>query len=90
MEERIMTMSVGAHEGKKITVAGWVHCRRDHGKIIFIDLRDRTGIIQCVFTSANASLYAIAETMRPEWVIRLAGEVAKRGERPTGVYRGAA
>lgn len=64
--------------GESVVVAGWVANRRDHGKVIFIDLRDRTGIIQLVFTPSNKKAYAIAETLRSEWVIEAEGEVVKR------------
>lgn len=76
--ERTLSKNIGDHEGKEITVKGWVAVRRDHGKIIFIDLRDRSGIAQCVFTAKNKEVYAQAETLRPEWVIALTGTVAKR------------
>lgn len=57
---------------------GWVNKRRDHGKIIFIDLRDRGGISQLVFTPENNEVYKKADSLRPEWVIRARGEVKKR------------
>ncbi len=75
--------------GESVELAGWVHTRRDHGKLIFIDLRDRSGIVQMVFTPKDAS-YAIAEKLRPEWVIRVSGVIANRPEKminaeiPTG------
>jgi len=68
--------------GKTVELFGWVNVRRDHGKIIFIDLRDRSGICQLVFTPKDDKLYKIAETLRPEWVISVKGEVA---ERPKGM-----
>ncbi len=64
--------------GETVELYGWVNVRRDHGKIIFIDLRDRSGIAQLVFTPENRELYKIAETLRPEWVLSVKGEVAKR------------
>ena len=57
---------------------GWVAVRRDHGKIIFIDLRDRSGIAQVVFADKN--LHATADKLRPEWVVKITGKVAKRPE----------
>ncbi len=78
--ERTLVNDIGAHEDKEVVLMGWVAVRRDHGKIIFIDLRDRSGIAQCVFVAKNAELYAIAETLRPEWVIKLTGTVSKRPE----------
>jgi len=67
------------HLGVKVTLAGWVDRRRDHGGLIFIDLRDREGIVQVVFnpeTSKQAHL--IASEMRSEYVVRVSGEVALR------------
>jgi len=67
--------------GKKATLAGWVHVRRDHGGLIFIDLRDRYGITQIVFhPESDKDLFAMAETLRPEWVIQVSGSIAKRLE----------
>lgn len=62
-------------------LAGWVDARRDHGKLIFIDLRDRTGIAQVVFNAEkNSRLHVQANRLRPEWVIRVEGVVQKRPE----------
>lgn len=61
---------------------GWVETRRDHGKLIFIDLRDRWGIVQVVFNPKNAELLKIAEKLRAEWVVSLEGVVK---ERPKGM-----
>ena len=59
---------------------GWVDVRRDHGKLIFINLRDATGIAQVVFSAGNRELYAEAEKLRPEWVVEITGKVKKRPE----------
>jgi len=67
---------------QQITVSGWVHARRDHGKIIFIDLRDRSGILQLVFNPKNEEVYRMGDTLRPEWVIEVRGIVSKR---PSGM-----
>ncbi|MDP4092880.1 MAG: aspartate--tRNA ligase [Bacillota bacterium] len=68
-----------ANVGQKVTVMGWVHKRRDLGGVIFIDLRDRSGVLQVVFNSAISSdLFNKAETLRNEYVIALNGEVVKR------------
>lgn len=64
--------------GKEVELAGWVATRRDHGKIIFIDLRDKSGISQLVFTPETSEIYKKAETLRLEWVIKIKGEVKKR------------
>ena len=67
--------------GHTIDVAGWVHRRRDHGGIIFIDLRDREGLLQIVFDPDAAELFKNAERLRNEFVIRVKGRVR---ERPAG------
>lgn len=64
--------------GKEVLLKGWVHRRRDMGKLIFIDLRDKSGIIQVVFMSANKKLLAKADQLRPEWVISIKGIVNQR------------
>jgi len=69
---RIAIEETSKYIGKKVKVAGWVHSRRDHGKLIFIDLRDRSGLLQVVFTGKEAS------ALRPEWVIRVEGSINKR------------
>jgi aspartyl-tRNA synthetase len=66
---------------KNITVCGWVNRRRDHGGLIFIDLRDRTGVLQVVFDPASgAEMFAVAESLRSEYVIQVSGEVVPRLE----------
>lgn len=65
-------------EGETVELAGWVSVRRDHGKIIFIDLRDRSGIVQMVFVPADKEIYKIADSLRPEWVIKITGKVNRR------------
>ena len=63
-----------------ITVAGWVHSRRDHGGLIFIDLRDHTGLVQLVINPEQAEAFRLAESLRDEFVIRASGVVTERGE----------
>ena len=64
-----------------VDVYGWVHVRRDHGKLIFIDLRDRSGLLQVVFSpKAGDELYEKAKTLRPEWVVHITGLVKERPE----------
>lgn len=64
--------------GKTVELFGWVHNRRDHGKIIFIDLRDRSGIVQVVFTPHNNEVYGVAKNLRSEWVVCIKGRVVER------------
>ena len=66
--------------GEKVKVSGWVNVRRDHGKLIFIDLRDRTGLLQVVFAGQNKDLWKIADTLRSEWVLSIEGLVKERPE----------
>lgn len=80
--QRILNNDTPKHVGEKVKVCGWVQTIRSHGKIIFFDLRDRSGILQLVFTPENESLYKIIQKIRPEWVIGAEGTVA---ERPKGM-----
>ena len=68
-----------ADTGKEITVAGWVNRRRDHGNLIFIDLRDRTGLLQIVFNpEVSPAAHRLAESLRSEWVVKVRGRVTRR------------
>lgn len=79
-----------AHIDQEIRLCGWVHRRRDHGGVIFIDLRDREGIAQVVFDPDRAEPFKIADAVRNEYVIRISGRLRLRPEgtanpdRPTG------
>ncbi len=64
--------------GSTVSVAGWVHRRRDHGGVIFVDLRDRSGLLQIVFDPDAAAVFTEAERLRGEWVIRVTGQVRPR------------
>jgi aspartyl-tRNA synthetase len=75
---RVLNKEIINKAGEEVELAGWVATRRDHGKIIFIDLRDKSGVCQLVFTSEIDEVYKKAETLRPEWVIKIRGEVKKR------------
>jgi aspartyl-tRNA synthetase len=68
--------------GETLSVAGWVHGRRDHGGVIFIDLRDRSGLLQVVFDPGQADIFAEAERIRSEYVLGVRGRLR---ERPAGM-----
>ncbi len=67
-----------AHLNKEVVLAGWVHRRRDHGGLIFIDLRDRSGIAQVTIDVTNKELHKIGEKLRPEFVTLIKGKVVER------------
>jgi len=79
--ERLLIKETTNYAGQKVTVAGWVNVRRAHGKILFIDLRDRSGVLQCVFLPNNKEAYDSAQEIRAEWVVELTGEIVKRPEK---------
>lgn len=66
--------------GQSVTLAGWVQKRRNFGDLIFIDLRDREGIVQLTFNATNAESLKVADEMRNEYVVSITGEVVKRKE----------
>ncbi|MGI9407441.1 MAG: aspartate--tRNA ligase [Hyphomicrobiaceae bacterium] len=65
--------------GSTVTLSGWVHRVRDHGGLLFIDLRDHYGLTQCV-VDPDSDAFSLAEAVRSEWVIKVAGEVKKRSD----------
>ncbi|MFO7311261.1 MAG: aspartate--tRNA ligase [Bacillota bacterium] len=68
-----------AHAGQEVILNGWVHRRRDHGGLIFVDLRDRSGIVQVVFNpQVDPEAYRIADTLRNEYVVSVRGQVRRR------------
>ncbi len=67
------------HAGQTVTLAGWVHRRRDHGGLIFIDLRDRWGLTQVVFNpDVSAQAHEVARDLRVEYVLKVKGVVNRR------------
>lgn len=92
---RFLISETAKHIGEKVKVAGWVNVRRAHGKILFIDLRDRSGVLQCVFVPMASpsripdkvgmpsikTAYDAAQELRPEWVVELTGQIVKRPEK---------
>ena len=79
--ERIFTVEINNKIQEEVKLSGWVSNRRDHGKIIFIDLRDKEGIAQIVFTPEKEETYKMAKELRPEWVIEVTGRVFQRPEK---------
>ena len=69
-----------ALDGQEVTLCGWVNRRRDHGGVIFVDLRDREGLVQVVFDPDRAEMFATAEHIRNEWVLKVKGRVRLRDE----------
>ncbi|MFH1841558.1 MAG: aspartate--tRNA ligase [Candidatus Nealsonbacteria bacterium] len=80
--KRILNKETTRLIGQKVKVSGWVHVRRDHGKIVFIDLRDRSGVLQIVFLPKAGEVYNLAQKLRSEWVVSVEGEIK---ERPKGM-----
>ena len=78
---------------QEVRLCGWVHRRRDHGGVIFIDLRDRSGLVQVVFDPDDADMFALAEQVRSEYVLAVQGRVRRRPDgtenpnMPTGEVR---
>ncbi len=75
---RTLNIDTLKYLGHQVRLAGWVNAIRSHGKILFIDLRDRSGILQVVILPDNEKTYKLAKEVRPEWVIEIIGEVVKR------------
>lgn len=68
------------HSGREVTLAGWVHRRRDHGGLIFVDIRDRHGMSQVVFNPDSPEVFEMARALKPEYVIEVSGNVRERPE----------
>ena len=78
---RINTEKITELSGQKVKLAGWVNSRRDHGGVIFVDLRDRTGLAQIVFSpEISREVYSVGDKLRSEYVIEVVGKVRKREE----------
>ncbi|HOD96871.1 MAG: aspartate--tRNA ligase [Candidatus Paceibacterota bacterium] len=77
--ERIFINQLKNYLGQEVLLKGWVDTRRDHGKLVFIDLRDKTGVVQVVFIP-HSSVYEQAKELRGEWVVAVQGKVNKRPE----------
>jgi nondiscriminating aspartyl-tRNA synthetase len=82
MKNRVLVKDLHEHVDQEVTVEGWVDVRRDHGKLVFIDLRDRSGKVQMVANpKVSAKAHNIATVVRPEWVVRVTGKVNRRPEK---------
>ncbi len=68
------------HVATEVEICGWVHRRRDHGGVIFLDLRDRTGIVQVVYDPDTEESFSTADRVRNEFVLRVTGKVRPRPE----------
>lgn len=79
--ERILIKDLHNHLGEEVLIAGWVDVRRDHGKLVFFDIRDRSGSIQAVVLPQHKAAYAAMGQIRREWVVTVAGKVNKRPEK---------
>ncbi|MQX54636.1 aspartate--tRNA ligase [Alcanivorax sediminis] len=69
-----------SHDGETVELCGWVHRRRDHGGVIFLDLRDRNGLVQVVFDPDTVDAFALADKVRSEYVVQVKGRVRMRDE----------
>lgn len=78
--ERTLAVNTPDFIGKRVKVAGWVNTRRDHGGVIFVDMRDHTGLVQLVFNPDDAEMFRMAEDLRDEFCISAEGKVRDRGE----------
>lgn len=79
--EKISIAEVVNKAGEQVIVSGWVHARRDHGKIIFIDLRDYSGLLQVVFAPDSPEAHQLANELRSEFVVTIKGTINKRPEK---------
>ncbi len=78
--QRILALNTLEHVGQEVTVAGWSNSSRDHGGLIFIDLRDHTGIVQLTIGPDQAAAFATAGIVRDEFVLRAQGVVIRRAD----------
>ncbi len=81
MQGRILVKNISENVGNTVVMAGWVNIRRDQGKMVFFDLRDMSGILQCVVLPNHTEALDVAKDIRPEWVLKVTGIVNKRPEK---------
>lgn len=80
MSSRVLTNETVNKVGQEVQVSGWVNSRRDHGGLIFVDLRDHTGVVQLVINPEASDAFSLAESVRDEYVVRATGTVKERDE----------
>lgn len=90
MRDRIYIKDLKDNVGKEVIIAGWVDVRRDQGKMVFFDMRDMTGRVQCVAMPSRTEIIEKAKEIKPEWVLKITGTANKRPEKniKTGVLNG--
>ncbi len=76
--QRLPIAEVAGKAGQEVLIKGWVHTRRDHGKLIFIDVRDRSGLLQVVFIPSNKEAHELAQKLRSEYVVAITGQINER------------
>src|SRR3990167_4676775 len=81
MKNRVYIRDLKDNVGKEIIIAGWVNVRRDQGKMIFFDMRDMTGLVQCVALPSRIEVIEKVKEIRPEWVLKITGIVNKRPDK---------
>ncbi len=81
MQNRVYIKDLKDNIGKEIIIAGWVNIRRDQGKMVFFDMRDMTGLVQCVTLPSHTEAIEKAKEIRPEWVLKITGIVNKRPDK---------
>lgn len=81
MKNRVYIKDLKDNIGKEVVIAGWVNIRRDQGKMVFFDMRDMTGLAQCVALPSRAEMIEKAKEIRPEWVLKITGLVNKRPDK---------
>ncbi|MFA5996843.1 MAG: OB-fold nucleic acid binding domain-containing protein, partial [Candidatus Paceibacterota bacterium] len=79
--ERTTIVNLGSHIGKTISISGSVDVRRDHGKLIFLDIRDRSGKVQVVCLPNHLQALTVAQELKPEWIVTIEGIVNERPEK---------
>ncbi len=85
MKDRIYIKDLSSKVGEEVIIAGWVNVRRDQGKMVFFDIRDMTGIVQCITLPNHEEAIAQAKDVRLEWVLKITGIVNKRPEKNVNV-----